>query len=187
MGYNGKRIYRMDIQEYMERLRRVTSEFADKARERSILLSANELLGTIKNRIQLKNEDSQGAKMKIYSTTPIYVKRDAFVVKSAFKPKNQRSKTMYFEHGYKQFRAVQGRQAQVWDLHLSGDLMKSYVIGQTDESVQIGFDSRDEIKKKESLEKMNEGNIFQSTKEEMEKYKYNVLKQQIELIDKIFK
>lgn len=84
-----------------------------------------------------------------YDSTPAYFSRKQFVKQGAFKPQGKKTakakqqgqtrrrnqleagnsyerKSMYLPFGYKQFRAIQGRQVGFVDLQLSGDLRRDF-------------------------------------------------------------
>lgn len=76
----------MDLQEYTSKLRGMVENVSKDITERILVLSANELLATIKNRIMREGKDSADRKMKPYSTKPMYASRGEFVRKSSFRP-----------------------------------------------------------------------------------------------------
>lgn len=186
----------MDIKQYTERLANMVNEAATEAREGIYIRNGNMLLANIKNRIQREGKDSIGAKMSDYSNKPAYYKRDSFVKKGAFKGvgknggkkfKNGNShKSMYLNNGYKEFREIQGRQTQIKDLTLSGDLMLSYVLGTAENAILLGFNQTLQSKKRKGLEKQNGGQIFKATDAEIGDFNENVVKQQNEIINKAF-
>lgn len=94
---------------------------------------------------------------------------------------------MYLQHGYKEFREVQGRQTSVRDLNLSGDLMKSYVLGQEDGVVLLGFDSQKQSLKRIGNEERVGAKIFSAQQGEIKVYANEVAEQHKELIKNIFR
>lgn len=95
----------MTLEEYTERLKRLSATYADKAKEAVFVPAANELLATIKNRIVQDGKNSQGSNIGQYSTEPAYFSKNQFVKKSSFKGVGQR--------GFKGERIVSERKYRV--------------------------------------------------------------------------
>lgn len=186
----------MDIGEYVSRLQDITTNAVNDKREEIYVRNGNALLANIKNRIQREGRDSTGSKMPAYSTKPGYFSKSSFVKKGSFKGKGKSGerkflngndhKTMYLANGYKEFREVQGRQTQVRDLTLSGDLMLSYTLGTADKAILIGFNQDKQSKKRKGLEKRNGGNIFPATQSEIDDFNKSVINNELQLINQVF-
>lgn len=80
----------MTLEEYQKSLASLTQDVLNQTREMAYVSAANKLLATIKNRIQRQGVDSNGAKMKAYSTKPYYAQRSSFVKRGSFKAEGKR-------------------------------------------------------------------------------------------------
>lgn len=105
-----------------------------------------------KQRIFQDGLDADNNQIGNYSTKPIYVSisgNTSQVRKSSLKPKGKFSsgdfkdgkkrKSQYMPGGYKEYRAVVGRQNSKVDLFLTGSLRGSIQIGQSGGSTTLGF------------------------------------------------
>lgn len=173
----------MTIYEYRERLVRLKEAANQKAAEKIIVPAANRLLGTIRNRIQVEGENSNGQQIGQYSQKPMYAGREEFVKKGAFKPvgksgkkKAPPNKTMYLPGGYKQLRDIQGRPTGKKNYTYTGDLMASYIMQKTAKGVLLGLNSELQAKKRQGLQKQD-GKVFYAQKEEIDNYNKEVSEQ----------
>lgn len=171
------------LRKYRDKLQEVINKTKDKAIERIIVPPANKMLATIRNRIQVDGERTDGRKIGSYSTEPIYVSADDFDKKSAFKPGvkahvetsqkiklvaktntfkggkvtqqvvKQKMKTMYLVDGYKELRDIQGKPTDKINLTYRGDLINSYQQQVVNNAVVQGLVSEFEALKREGLEK----------------------------------
>ncbi|WP_346318179.1 hypothetical protein [Chitinophaga sp. YIM B06452] len=171
----------MTLQEYNDNLRDLAQRTETRLSERVIVVAATRMLGTMQNRIFRDGKDSNGGKIGSYSTTPIYVTRDKFIQKSAYKAvgrggveKNikarstnlvtkktsttvikssgQDRKSMYLPDGYKEFREIQGRPTNEVNLFMKGDLRLSFTLQAKETEVLIGFNSELQSLKRRGLE-----------------------------------
>ena len=105
-----------------------------------------------KQRIFQDGLDADNNQIGNYSTKPIYISiagNTSQVRKSGLKPKGKNSskdfkdgkkrKSQYMPGGYKEYRAVVGRQNQKVDLFLTGSLRGSIQVGQSAGSTTLGF------------------------------------------------
>lgn len=82
---------------------------------------------------------------------------------------NKPHTTMYLENGYKQLRDVQGLRTDIVNLKYRGDLIDSYQMQKTQQSVLLGLTSGKEALKREGLEGRF-GEIFYASQQETEQY-----------------
>jgi hypothetical protein len=186
----------LTLDQYQERLRELAGEAAKEAREAAVVINANRLKAEIQNRISRQGLDSSGKKMKDYSTSPWYYKKDKFVKKGAFKAKGKNGeskfkngntkKTMYMQHGYKEFREVQGRQTGHRDLTLSGETFRTFQTGQSGDAVLIGFTTQQSKDIRMGNEDRNGGKIYTATEDEIKDYHKNLMETELELIKRVF-
>ena len=81
----------MSLQEYIKGLQNILKKFTPNRFMDAVMIPpANRFLADLKNRIQKEGKNSEGQKIGVYSTNPMYVVKDKFVKKSAFKPQGQR-------------------------------------------------------------------------------------------------
>lgn len=205
----------MDLHEYSDKLKEIIERSKEKALERIIVPPANKMLATIKNRIQLDGENSEGRRIGNYSTASMYVTQDQFDKRSSFKPigKNEKKrktvqvfdigtrkkksvavkedytlrKSMYLQEGYKELRDIQGKPTDKVNATYRGDLILSYQQQQTANAVLQGLTSEQEKLKREGLEKHFGGKIMAPQKEEIDQYKKEVAEIQKTEIIKLFK
>lgn len=186
----------MNIGQYVSRLQELATSSVNDKREEIYVRNGNALLVNIKNRIQQEGRDSSGGKMPAYSTKPGYYSKEQFVKKSSFKGRGktgqrkflngQDHKSMYMPNGYKEFREVQGRQTQVRDLTMSGDLMISYVLGTGDQAILLGFNQQKQSKKRKGLEEKNNGKIFPATHSEIDDFNRAIINNELQIVNQIF-
>lgn len=187
----------MTPQEYNERLSQLSNDTANRIREREYFVASNRLLATIKNRIQREGKDSSGGVMPAYSTKPAYFSKDAFVKKGSFKAQGKSAKgsfkngnarrSMFIDTGYKGLKDVQGMDTKVRTINYSGDTMLSYVIGQTDEAILLGFNQRKSSIIRKAQEDKNNGAIFSGTQQEMSEFNKSIVDAEKEIILQIFR
>jgi hypothetical protein len=184
------------IEEYTKKLSELTQEAVNEVRDGIYVQNGNLLLATIKNRIQREGKDSSGAKMEGYSTKSAYYTRSQFVKKGSFKARGKTGKkvfangdnhkSMFLQNGFKEFREIQGRQTQLRDLTLSGDLMLSYVLGTDTNAILLGFNQTFQSKKRKGNEKRNGGAIFSAMDSEMKAFNEGIIIAEKEIIKKTF-
>lgn len=127
--------------------------------------------------------DANGSKIGSYSTKPIYVSlagQSSQVRSSSLKgagkysrdPKfknGQPRKSQYFPDGYSGYRAAVGRQNQKVDLRLTGSLLRSIQVGQTQSTVTLGFNNDKEFMKAVGNEERFNKTIFSASEAELSK------------------
>lgn len=185
----------IDLAQYQLRLNEMLNTSSQEIIDRAIVPAANNLLADIKNRISNDGKDSEGNKLKDYSTKPSYYQKDDFVKKGAFKPRGNpdkfrnltgERKTMFIRDGYKGLRDVQGMDTKVKNLVYSGDMMLSYVMGKSSYEILLGFNNKEQSDKRKGNEKRERTDIFKATDEEIKTYNeefkklyLNIVKQNI--------
>lgn len=187
----------MTPQEYNERLSQLTDDTANRIREREYFVASNRLLATIKNRIQREGKDSSGGIMQPYSMKPTYYTKGQFIKKSVFKPTGKKAKgnfkngnarkSMFIETGYKGLKDVQGMDTKVRTINYSGNTMLSYVIGQTDEAILLGFNQQEASKLRKVNEERNKSPIFSGTQQEMADFNKSIVDAEKEIVLQIFR
>lgn len=171
----------MDLEQYNTNLRELAERTGERLSDRVIVVAATKLLATMSNRVFRDGLDSEGKPIGQYSTTPIYVPKEKFIQKGAFKAIGKNGKdttrikysdvatrkaksklvkkdysdrtTMYLKEGYKEFREIQGRPTSEVNLQMKGDLKLSFTLQNGDNETLIGFDSELQSKKRKGLEK----------------------------------
>lgn len=84
-------------------------------------------------------------------------------------------KSMYLAQGYFQFRGIQGLDNSKVNLFYTGDLMASYVLQVSGQSVFLGFDKESKARLRKILEqKKYKMRIFSATPDELEEYNKEV-------------
>lgn len=186
------------INEFLSQVEVVSREFADSIRTEALDIATNEALFSAAQRIFTENKDSNGNALGELSKTPIYVSKDKFVRKSAFKaqginglPKRgaKKPKTMYLAGGYDEFKKIQGR---VYKLELTGKLKASYNRSEViNNKTNIGFISEDEGLKADGLDKIFDGkgnaSIFILSSDDLEKFNESVKVTIQKKFDEIFR
>lgn len=130
--------------ELIFKLQQFNKAFETKIKQRLLIVSNEALRGSMLKRIFEEGLDSNDTRIGNYSTKPMYASRDAFVKKSAFKGKGKvraKTKTMYLDGGYSQFRQVQGRDTSKVNLDLTGDLRSSIQTVKNGNIIEIGITS----------------------------------------------
>lgn len=190
----------LTIQQYAERLKKLLEASKSKAMANVMIPSANRLLATVKNRIMLDGENTQGGQIGQYSTKPMYASKEQFDKPSAFKPIKKKyvstdakapktakgrnvlatvhtetGKTMYLREGYRELRQIQGKRVDKVNLNYRGDLMREYVSNPVSDTViEQGLLTEMSKKKREGNEKRFGGKILTPQPEEIEQYKKSV-------------
>lgn len=185
----------MTLEEYTERLKRLSTTYADKAKEAVFVPAANELLATIKNRIVQDGKNSQGSNIGQYDTTPAYYGPNAFVKKSSFSAQGKTGekifkngkphKTEFIPSGYKGLREKQGRRTDVINESYSGATMLAYQMAVGGNDILLGMTNTEAAKIRQGQEKKR-GKIFYATKNEIEDYNKNVREESEKLVKQIF-
>lgn len=121
-----------------------------------------ELEAMYKRRIFDNGLKSDGSQIGEYSNKPIYVGKDEFVRKAAFKPhgkpdangkKRTKNKTMFIAGGYSEFRSIQGRETNHINFKYSGSEERAFktmkfgnaaLFGNTDLNESIKIESQQE-------------------------------------------
>lgn len=202
----------MTIAEYTTVLERLTSSYADPIRTELYVRGGNFLLANIKNRIQRAGQDTKQRLLLPYSTKEMYVERDQFVKKGAFKPigKNGTQKTkvfdirtkktrniaitsefrerksMYLANGYKQLRDIQGMPTNIKNLTYSGSTMLAFVLGRSGNTILIGFNQKKAAEIRKYQEQLNGGPIFSATTKEITEFQQYIVKAEIEIITRLY-
>lgn len=185
----------MTLEEYTDRLKRLSATYADKAKEAVFVPAANELLATIKNRIVQDGKNSQGSNIGQYDTTPAYYGPNAFIKKSSFSAKGKTGekvfkngkphKTEFIPSGYKGLREKQGRRTDVINESYSGGTMLAYQMGINGDAIVLGMTNTEAAKIRQGQEKKR-GKIFYATKNEIQDYSKNVREESEKLTKQIF-
>ena len=126
-------------------------------------------------------KDVDGTPIGKYSTKPLYVSlkgqtsqyrssslkgKGKYSNSSKFENGNPR-KSQYFPDGYSGFRAAVGRQNSKVDLRLSGSLLGSIQVGQTQGAITLGFNNDEQFKKAVGNEARFNKTIFSASEPEL--------------------
>lgn len=140
------------------------------------------LIAKFTERIFNRGSASDETRIGNYSKKPIYIQANNFIkgvpigaVKSGknkglYKKgpnKGNRVKGQYFKGGYYEFRKSQGFQTAFVDLELRGDLFRSIIIAEYNGHFVLGFNSIEQSKKAQGLEKHFKKTVFYPTNEEI--------------------
>lgn len=145
----------------------------------SIQTAMFELQADYLQRIFKDGQDSDGNKIGQYSTKPFYAgKGNSQVRSSSIKPvgkngetkfKNgKQRKTQYLSGGYKEYRAIVGRQNTKVDLALTFALRGSIQVGIGTNGSTLSFNSDKELAKARGNEKRFNKTIFDASKVEID-------------------
>jgi hypothetical protein len=171
----------MTPQEYQKKLAELLQLATVRAYQEVIVPEANELLAETKNRIAIDGKKADGSKIGNYSTKGAYYSREQFVKKGKFKPVGKTGKqtksTMYLPSGYKQLRDIQGRSTDKVNENYSGQTLLDYDLEPRDKSIVLGFVSERSSKIRKGQDKRFGGDIWHSSKEELDNYQKNVTEQ----------
>lgn len=173
------------VKEYRERLTGFQKKISPTLLQKLLTNGTSILADNMRKRIFFDGKDRVDNLISTkYSKKTIYVSKEDFVKKSAFKPKKGR-KTMKLEGGYSELRKIQGMETRKVNLRYSGKLMAdlkatatftSIDIGSKTNSVnakiKIGFKTKLSGYKAEKLEKQYglENKIFRPSKQEVRDY-----------------
>lgn len=185
----------MTINVYQHILQSMAYREAAAFNERVIIVAATKLVSSINRRIIRRGLRTDGTKIGTYSESPFYAGAKAFIVKSKntrlgktglkkFKNGNAH-KTTYLAAGYKQLRQVQGRENSFVNLEYTGSMMNDLKVGNSGNSIVIGFTSEKESKKRKGLEKKYNGSIFAGSKDDFAAYKEAVVLETQQLVKEI--
>lgn len=173
----------MTLEEYTDRLSLLANEYAEKAADEIFVPAANELLATVKQRIN-DGENSAGSTIGTYSTTPAYYGQESFVRKSSFSAQGKTGekvfkngkphKTEYFPSGYSGLRSKQGRRTDRMNMNYSGSTLLSYQMQVRDKDILLGMVNKEASEIRLGQEKKR-GKIFYATQQEMDSYNRNVI------------
>lgn len=167
----------MTIEEYQEKLRELAGVKSEELAQEIVVPEGNELLATIKNRIQVDGKGSDGSDIGQYSKKPAYYSRDQFDKKGSFKNIGKRGEptksTMYIRDGYYGLRGVQGKPNNKINETYTGSTMLSYQLQPITNGAVIGFVNEKSSKIRQGQEKRR-GKIFYATEAEMKEYEKNV-------------
>lgn len=168
----------MELKEYGINLEQLIERAKHIEMMKVIVPAALEFKADIDDRIRKKQESTEGDNLPRYSEKEAWYTKKQFVQQSAFQAIGKRGKptksTMYFEHGYKQLRDVQGRQSDRWDLDYSGTLFKDFELIRGDKEVVIGFATERSADIRHSLEQRLGGEIFSGSNKEIDDYMIRV-------------
>lgn len=152
-----------------------------------IVPSGNGLLASVKNRIIRQGKNSSDTVIGNYSTKAAYFEREQFDKRSSFKPKGKANtgnlkngkprKTMYLPHGYKQLRDIQGKPTDNIKANYTGSTMAAYQQQVTDKEVLQGMTDKRSSEIRKGLERQKKQDIYKPTKQEIEDYKEDVMKE----------
>lgn len=148
---------------------------------RVVTESMFELQADYINRIFKDGEDSDGNAIGTYSTKPMYYSiagSSSQMRSSSLRPRGKNSnkakfnngnprKSQYFPDGYNGFRAAVGRQNTKVDLALTFSLRGSIQVGETQNTVTLGFNSDKELKKAAGNETRYNKTIFSVSEAEV--------------------
>ncbi len=175
----------MAFQDVSTRLKELSHELDTKMPEALAVGVMAELMAIHKKRIFDDGLDTNGNSLGEYSTNEMYVSKDQFIRKSAFKPlgkpnkqgKRKTNKTMFLAKGYTELRDIQGRKTNHKNLKYSGSLEAGTNVVKNENSVMYGTTSPAESIKFEALEEKYE--VFGLTISEKEFLKSEIQDQAI--------